>query len=99
MDSHKATEVRAQLGPLKDFSERTNVAVSAITHPAKNANAKAIDHFIGSQAFILPLRVLDMRVLRKLKRTKKGKRTKQDDSFLLMSNTVHTPRCLHSLIQ
>jgi putative DNA primase/helicase len=56
-DSHKATEVRSQLGPLKDFSERTNVAVSAITHPAKNASARAIDHFIGSQAFIAAARV------------------------------------------
>ena len=57
MDSHKATEVRSQLGPLKDFSERTNVAVSAITHPAKNASARAIDHFIGSQAFIAAARI------------------------------------------
>jgi putative DNA primase/helicase len=57
MDSHKATEVRSQLGPLKDFSERTNVAVSAITHPAKNASARAIDHFIGSQAFIAATRI------------------------------------------
>jgi hypothetical protein len=57
MDSHKATEVRSQLGPLKDFAERSNVAVSAITHPAKNASAKAIDHFIGSQAFIAAARV------------------------------------------
>jgi putative DNA primase/helicase len=57
MDSHKATEVRSQLSPLKDFAERTNVAVSAITHPAKNASARAIDHFIGSQAFIAAARV------------------------------------------
>jgi putative DNA primase/helicase len=53
MDSHKATEVRSQLGPLKDFSEHTNIGISAITHPAKGASSeKAIDHFIGSQAFI-----------------------------------------------
>ena len=57
MDSHKATEVRSQLGPLKDFAERTNVALSAITHPAKNAGTKAIDHFIGSQAFVAAARV------------------------------------------
>jgi putative DNA primase/helicase len=56
-DSHKATEVRSQLGPLKDFSERTNVGVSAITHPAKNASARAIDHFIGSQAFVAAARL------------------------------------------
>ena len=57
VDTHKTTEVRSQLGPLKDFGERTNVALSAITHPAKNASAKAIDHFIGSQAFIASARV------------------------------------------
>jgi putative DNA primase/helicase len=57
MDSHKATEVRSQLGPLKDFSEGTNVVVSAITHPAKNTSARAIDQFIGSQAFIAAARI------------------------------------------
>lgn len=57
VDSHKTTEVRAQLGPLKDFAERTNVAVSAITHPPKSAGQKAIDHFIGSQAFIAAGRI------------------------------------------
>jgi hypothetical protein len=57
MDSHKATEVRAQLGPLKDFAERTNIALSTITHPAKGAGPRALDHFIGSQAFIAACRV------------------------------------------
>jgi putative DNA primase/helicase len=36
IDAHKTTEVRAQLGPLKDFAERANVAVSTITHPPKS---------------------------------------------------------------
>ena len=57
VDSHKTTEVRSQLGPLKDFAESTNVAVSAITHPAKNAGPRAIDHFIGSQAFVAAARI------------------------------------------
>jgi hypothetical protein len=57
LDSHKATEVRSQLGPLKDFSERTEIALSAITHPAKNASHRAIDQFIGSQAFIAAARL------------------------------------------
>jgi putative DNA primase/helicase len=57
MDSHKATEVRSQLGPLKDFAERTNTALSTITHPAKVAGARALNHFIGSQAFIAACRV------------------------------------------
>jgi hypothetical protein len=57
MDSHKTTEVRSQLGPLKDLAERCNVAVSAVTHPAKHAGSRAIDHFIGSQAFIAAARI------------------------------------------
>ena len=40
IDSHKTTEVRNQLGPLKDFAERMNIAISTITHPAKNAGTK-----------------------------------------------------------
>lgn len=57
IDSHKTTEVRSQLGPLKDFAERANVAISAITHPPKAAGQRAIDHFIGSQAFIAAGRI------------------------------------------
>jgi hypothetical protein len=57
MDSHKATEVRSQLGPLKDFAEKTNAVVSAVTHPAKHAGPRAIDNFIGSQAFIAAARI------------------------------------------
>jgi hypothetical protein len=49
--------VRSQLGPLKDFAERSNVAISAITHPPKAAGQRAIDHFIGSQAFIAAGRI------------------------------------------
>jgi hypothetical protein len=36
------------LGPLKDFAERMNVAISTITHPPKSSSQRAIDHFIGS---------------------------------------------------
>jgi hypothetical protein len=57
VDSHKTTEVRSQLGPLKDFAERTNIAISAITHPPKHSSSRAIDHFIGSQAFIAAGRI------------------------------------------
>ena len=49
--------MRAQLGPLKDFSEATNIAISTITHPPKAATQRALDHFIGSQAFIAACRV------------------------------------------
>jgi putative DNA primase/helicase len=57
LDSHRATDVRSQLGPLAELAERTDVAFSAITHPAKNAGQRAIDHFIGSQAFIAAARI------------------------------------------
>lgn len=57
MDSHKATEVRSQLGPLKDFAERTGIAISTVTHPAKTPGLSAINQFIGSQAFIAAGRI------------------------------------------
>src|ERR1700730_71968 len=50
LDSHRATDVRNQLGPLKDFAERLHIGLSAVTHPAKNAGARALDHYLGSQA-------------------------------------------------
>jgi DNA polymerase len=56
-DSHRTTDVRAQLGPLGLLAEKLNVAFSAVTHPPKNASQRAIDHFIGSQAYIAVARV------------------------------------------
>jgi hypothetical protein len=56
-DSHRATDVRSQLSPLKKLAEQTGVAFSAITHPPKNASPRALDHFIGSQAFIAAARI------------------------------------------
>jgi hypothetical protein len=56
-DSHRATDVRSQLSPLKKLAEKTGVAFSAITHPPKNASPRALDHFIGSQAFIAAARI------------------------------------------
>jgi DNA polymerase bacteriophage-type len=57
LDSHRVTDVRGQLGPLAELAERTDVAFSAITHPPKNASQRAIDHYIGSQAFIAAARI------------------------------------------
>jgi hypothetical protein len=51
------TTVRGQLGPLKELAERTHVAFSTITHSAKDAGQRAIDHFIGSQAHIAAGRI------------------------------------------
>jgi hypothetical protein len=58
VDSHKATEVRFQLNPLQEFAHRTGIAISAVTHPAKNViSQRALDCFIGSQAFIAAGRI------------------------------------------
>jgi hypothetical protein len=57
VDSHRATDVRNQLGPLKDLAERLHVGLSVVTHPPKNAGPRAMDQFIGSQAFIAVPRV------------------------------------------
>lgn len=57
VDAHKVTEVRSQLGPLKDFAEENNISVSTITHPPKSSSQRAIDQFIGSQAFIAACRI------------------------------------------
>ena len=62
VDSHRATDVRGQLGPLADLAERMDVALSAITHPPKHSSQRAIDHFIGSQAFIAAARIGHMAV-------------------------------------
>jgi putative DNA primase/helicase len=62
VDSHRATDVRSQLGPLAELAKRMDVAFSAITHPAKNAGQRAIDHFIGSQAFIAAARIGHMAI-------------------------------------
>jgi DNA polymerase len=56
-DSHRATDVRSQLGPLRMLAEKHNIAFSVVTHPSKNPSQRAIDHFLGSQAFIAAARV------------------------------------------
>src|SRR5262249_43371470 len=61
-DSHRTTDVRGQLGPLADLAERLDVALSAITHPPKHSSQRAIDHFIGSQAFIAAARIGHMAI-------------------------------------
>jgi hypothetical protein len=50
-DSHRTTDVRAQLAPIQDLTGKTNVGFSVITHPPKKSGTRGIDQFIGSQAF------------------------------------------------
>jgi DNA polymerase len=51
-DSHRATDVRSQLTPLSLMAKRSRVTVAAVTHPPKSHSQRALDHFIGSQAFV-----------------------------------------------
>jgi DNA polymerase len=57
IDSHRATDVRNQLTPLREMAERLAVGFSILTHPSKNAGPRALDQFLGSQAFIALPRV------------------------------------------
>lgn len=54
-DSHKTSDVRALLSPLKDFADEHGVAVVGITHPAKSAS-NAMNAASGSQAFVAAAR-------------------------------------------
>jgi DNA polymerase I-like protein with 3'-5' exonuclease and polymerase domains len=56
-DSHRATDVRSQLAPLKDLSGQYRVAISAVTHPPKNVGQNPLNMFIGSQAYIAAARI------------------------------------------
>ena len=58
VDSHQTADVRAVLEPLASFSERTGVAVLAVSHPPKAPQAKAINSITGSLAFVAAARVV-----------------------------------------
>lgn len=52
IDSHQTTDVRGVLEPFIGFADRTNVAILGITHPTKASQAKAINSFTGSLAYL-----------------------------------------------
>src|SRR5262249_14946817 len=93
VDSHRATDVRGQLGPLADLAERMDVAFSAVTHPAKAASQRAIDQFIGSQAFIAAGRIGHL-CLEEIER-EEGKPVRNDDGSLKTTgrNLFTTAKC------
>jgi hypothetical protein len=52
IDSHRNTDVRAILAPLKAMAERTRSAVLAISHLTKNGGTEALQRITGSGAFV-----------------------------------------------
>jgi hypothetical protein len=93
IDSYRATDVRGQLGPLADLAEQMNVAVSAVTHPPKNQSQRAIDHFIGSQAFIAAGRIGHL-CLEEIERDDEGKPVRDEEG-----NVVTTGRNLFTNVK
>jgi hypothetical protein len=55
LDTHKTSDVRAVLSPLKDFADTHGVAVVALTHPSKSVT-KAMHAATGSQGFVAAAR-------------------------------------------
>ena len=51
VNSNNTTDVRGVLTPVTEFANRKDIAFFGVTHPAKNTQ-KALDAFIGSQAFV-----------------------------------------------
>jgi len=70
-----------------------NVALSAVTHPAKAASQRAIDQFIGSQAFIAAGRIGHL-CLEEIER-EEGKPVRNEDGSLKMTgrNLFTTAKC------
>jgi hypothetical protein len=58
IDSHRTSDVRAVLEPLANLAERFNVSVLAISHPPKNAPAKALHAVTGSLGFVAAARIV-----------------------------------------
>jgi putative DNA primase/helicase len=57
VDSHRTADVRSVLVRLEHFASETNIATFGITHPPKAAQAKAINSFTGSLAFVASARL------------------------------------------
>ena len=57
LDSHMTTAVRSVMEPVSEFAESANVCVLAITHPPKATQAKAINAFTGSLAYVAAARL------------------------------------------
>ncbi|MBV9978034.1 MAG: AAA family ATPase [Hyphomicrobiales bacterium] len=57
IDSHRNSDVRAILSPLKDLAERYGFAVLAITHLNKSSGTDAMARVTGSGAFIAAARI------------------------------------------
>jgi hypothetical protein len=58
IDSHRTTDVRSVLEPFEKFADRYRCGILSITHPPKAAQAKAINAFTGSLAFVAAARIV-----------------------------------------
>jgi putative DNA primase/helicase len=56
-DSHRTSDVRGVLAPFDKFAECFNCGATALTHPPKAAQAKAVNNFTGSLAFVANARL------------------------------------------
>jgi hypothetical protein len=56
VDTHRNTDVRAILAPLKDMAERCRCAVLLVTHLTKAGGTEALQRVTGSGAFIAAVR-------------------------------------------
>jgi putative DNA primase/helicase len=58
IDSHRTGDVRAVLTPVAEWAEKNGIAVIAVSHPPKAAQAKAINAITGSLAFVAAARMV-----------------------------------------
>jgi AAA domain len=58
IDSHKTTDVRFVLEPLSAFAAQFSIAILAVTHPPKAAQAKALHSATGSLAYVAASRLV-----------------------------------------
>ncbi len=59
-DSHKGTEVRRALFPLKELAESANMAIQGISHFNKNAGSDAMARVLGSISFTGMARIISV---------------------------------------
>jgi putative DNA primase/helicase len=88
-DSHRVTDVRDKLRPLQDVADRTGVAISLVTHPSKSSGHRAMNQFIGSQAFIAAPRIGHVITKEMDKDDESGERMPTERMIFAVAKTNH----------